>query len=270
MDEGQVPARSSDFSSIADRYDATRGIPKRDLAACYDRLREAGLFPTCGIVLDAGCGTGQISSGLQMGGYDVLGADISEAMLRIAQSRRPACYFVSDVQALPVKSGSFDAIVVSKLFQHVGNWQTARRELIRVAKPGAPIVQINERGAFGNAVRRWFSRRADELGFSSRFPGLDPHTRADITAFMAAQGCSVVVAPPMPELRWETTISYGEALSRIAQRLYAEFWCLPPEVHDRLVAATAAWVDAQPEGRGTIQHLSPYLAVEVFRTPFRD
>jgi ubiquinone/menaquinone biosynthesis C-methylase UbiE len=269
MDEGQVPARSSDFSSIADRYDATRGIPERSLAACYGRLRETGLFPTCGIVLDAGCGTGQISAGLPMGGYDVLGADISETMLRIAQSRRPAWYFVSDVQALPVRSGPFDASVVSKLFQHVGNWQAACRELIRVAKPEAPIVQINERGAFGNAVRQWFSRRADELGFGSRFPGLDPHTRAEITAVMTAQGCSVVV-PRMPELRWETAISYGEALSRIEQRLYAEFWYLPPEVHDRLVADTAAWVDGQPEGRSTIQRLSPYLAVEVFRTPFRD
>jgi SAM-dependent methyltransferase len=265
----QFRARSSDFSSIAERYDDTRGIPERCLAACYDRLKDAGLFPRDGMVLDAGCGTGQVSAGLATGDYDVLGADISEAMLRIAQSKWPGCYFVADVQALPLKSEIFDAAVVSKLFQHVGNWQAACCELIRVTKPGAPIVQINERGAFGNAVRRWFSRRADELGFSSRYLGLNPHSRAEITAFMAGQGCSIL-APPMPDLRWETTISYGEALSRIEQRLYAAFWYLPPAVHDRLVADTAAWVDAQPEGRRTIQRLSPYLVTEVFRTPSRN
>lgn len=265
----QFRARSSDFSSIAERYDATRGISERCLTACYGRLRDAGLFPRAGIVLDAGCGTGQISAGLATGGYDVVGVDISEAMLRIAQSKWPGRYFVSDVQALPLTSGLFDAVVVSKLFQHVGNWQAACRELIRVAKPGAPIVQINERGAFGNAVRRWFSRRADECGFTSRFLGLNPHSRAEITGFMAGQGCTVL-APPMSDLGWETTISYGEALSRIEQRLYAEFWYLPPEVHDGLVADTAAWVDAQPEGRRTIQRLSPYLVTEVFRTSSRN
>lgn len=42
---------------------------------------------------------------------------------------------------------------------------------------------------------------------------------------------------------------------------------MPPDVHDRLVAETAAWVEAQPGGRDAVEKLVPYLAVELFRRP---
>jgi hypothetical protein len=44
-------------------------------------------------------------------------------------------------------------------------------------------------------------------------------------------------------------------------------WYLPDDVHERLVAAVTAWVDAQPDGRGTVEQLRPFLVVEAFRTP---
>ncbi len=111
--------------------------------------------------------------------------------------------------------------------------------LIRVAKSGARIVQINEHGAFGNAVRLRFSRRADELGHAGRYLGLNPHERADLVAHMEAEGCETI-AFDASDLRWTMDISYGEALARLQDRLYAEFWYLPEEVHARLLAETLA------------------------------
>jgi ubiquinone/menaquinone biosynthesis C-methylase UbiE len=261
---------TSDFSAIASRYDATRDLPQRQLLACYDRLVERGLFPVQGSILDAGCGTGQISLPLAERGYDVLGIDISETMVGLAQEKvRPgwrARYAVGDVRAIPGGDGCFDAAVVSKLFQHVADWQLACRHLVRVVRPGGWIVQINERGAFGNAVRRYFSRCADELGFSSRYVGLDPHSESELTAFMHHLGC-VATPSDMSDLRWTIAITYGEAVRRIQERLFAEFWYLPDDVHERLVAAVTAWVDAQPDGRATVEQLRPFLVVETFRTP---
>ena len=49
------------------------------------RLREAGI--SRGRVLDLGCGTGRISLQLARAGYDVVGIDRSEEMLRVAQER---------------------------------------------------------------------------------------------------------------------------------------------------------------------------------------
>jgi SAM-dependent methyltransferase len=261
---------TADFSPIAARYDATRDLPEEILLTCYDRLIERGLFPGRGTILDAGCGTGQLSLSLAARGCEVHGIDISQEMVGIALSKlRPdwrAYYRAGDVRDLPYADSSFDAVVVSKLFQHIEDWQAACRELIRVARPGAPVVQINERGAFGDSVRRFFSRRAEELGFPARHLGLDPHSEAEIDAFMASAGCEVIPVA-MSDLRWEIAIRYGEAIERLRQRLFAEFWRLPVEVHDRLLADAAAWVDAQPEGGKTVERLRPYLVVAVFRAP---
>jgi SAM-dependent methyltransferase len=262
--------RVSDFSPIAARYDATRDMPERFLLACYDRLLERGLFPGRGRVLDAGCGTGQVSLPLAARGYEIRGLDISAAMVAIAGAKLSpewrASYGVGDVRRIAEPDGSFDAAVVSKLFQHIEDWQKACRELIRVVRPGSPIVQINERGFFGNAVRRYFSKRADELGFTGRFLGLNPSLGAAASGFMRAEGCEVV-AVDMADLGWRSRISHGEALEQIRDGLYAEFWYLPADVHSRLVSDTIAWVDAQPQGLETVEELRPYLQVEVFRTP---
>lgn len=264
---------AADFSAIAHRYDATRALPEKPLAACYDRLLGRGLFPEQGRILDAGCGTGQVSLLLAARGYDVRGVDLSPEMVAIAQSkRRPgwrAEYGTGDVRRLTAADGTFDAVVVSKLFQHIEDWQRACRELIRVARPGSPIVQINERGAFGNEVRRFFSRRADALGFRGRHPGLDPHADEELRAFMMSAGCAAIPLD-MSDLRWDVSITYGEAIERIREGLFAEFRRLPRAVHERALADTLAWIAAQPEGRSTIERLRPYLAVALFRTPLRS
>ena len=83
---------------------------------------------------------------------------------------------------------------------------------------------------------------------------------------MKAEGCEAIPFDAS-DVRWTIDISYGEAFARLQDRLYAEFWYLPEAVHDQLLSETIAWIDAQPEGRSTINHLSPYLVVEVFRRP---
>jgi hypothetical protein len=118
-------------------------------------------------------------------------------------------------------------------------------------------------------VRRAFAARADALGFRGRYPGLDPHSDIEPAAFMTTQGCARV-ALDMPALGWRTEITYGEALQRLKDRLFAEFWYLPTEVHDRLVAETSHWVGLQPAGPATVQVLKPFLVVQAFRTPSRE
>ncbi|MGQ3301537.1 class I SAM-dependent methyltransferase [Reyranella sp.] len=261
---------ASDFSGIAARYDSTRDLPQEYLLAGYVRLVEHGVLPARGVVLDAGCGTGQLSLPLAAQGYEVHGIDIAAEMIAIAQAKVQsgwrADYSVGDVRDIALDTHSIDAIVVSKLFQHVEDWKGACRELIRVARPGACIIQINERGAFGNAVRRYFARRADELGYAGRYLGLNPHGEAELRTHMKGEGCEAIPFDAS-NLHWTTGISYGEALGRLRDRLYAEFWYLPEAVHRQLIAETSAWVEAQREGRATIDRLTPYLVVEVFRTP---
>lgn len=270
MTEDDPTDRTSDFSRIARRYDDTRNIPVHCLHEAFDRLIGQGLFPDRGTVFDVGCGTGQISLPLAERGYRIHGFDISADMIDCARSKArrewQTSFVVADARRLPENDGSADAVVVSKLLQHIADWRQACRDMIRVARPRTSIVHINERGAFGDAVRRFVRRRAGELGFTRRYIGLDPHSPNELDAFMGAEGCEPVEIDTR-DIRWDADIRYGEALERIRDGLFAEFWYLPADIHEHLVAETAAWVEAQPDGPNTVDRLAPYLSVQVFRTP---
>lgn len=60
--------------------------------------------------VDLGCGTGEHVNELSKLGYDVIGLDISQQMLRIARKRFPKCRFIlDDIPNLAV-TGGFDAM----------------------------------------------------------------------------------------------------------------------------------------------------------------
>lgn len=262
------PRRSSDFSPIAHRYDQTRHVPQDLLDRCYRRFVGHGLLPRQGLICDAGCGTGQATAALLGLGYAVQGFDISPAMLGIARAKYGttgrAAYAAADVRALPTADGCFDAVVVSKLFQHVEGWQEAGRELLRVLKPGGCLFNVNERGAFGNRVRKYFGQCADSRGLRVRMLGR--HDREALRAFFVAAGCEDVTID-VTDLRWQSHVALGDVLDQFRERLFAEFWYLPPADYQSILAETAAWLATLPDGLATVQHLTPYLVADIFRKP---
>lgn len=121
-------------------------------------------------VLDAGCGTGRIGARLADLGFDVVGADIDEAMVAVARELRPDLTWVlSDLGALDLGDMRFDAVVVAgnvvpfieppalpavaqRLAQHlrpkgvlVSGFGLDRQHL----PPGAPVVPLE---AWDNAL----------------------------------------------------------------------------------------------------------------------
>ena len=210
-------------------------------------------------MLDAGCGTGQMSLPLAAMGYDVVGFDISLDMVGIARAKcgceGTANYAVGDVRALPLADNSVDGATASKLLEHVSDWRKAVSELLRVLKPGASLMLIHERGHFGNPVRQFFARGADEAGFVDRFPGV---MGQELLEALAAAGCQLVTVPAA-DLKWDWSVTYGDVIAQFGERLFAEYWYLPDEVYMRLLAETTAWVDALREGRATVARMSPFL-----------
>jgi SAM-dependent methyltransferase len=80
-----LPSRyAPDLAAI---HDAGFGGFARDAApGLLRRLRRAGIRD--GLVVDIGCGSGIWARALTDAGYDVLGVDVSEAMLQIARRAR--------------------------------------------------------------------------------------------------------------------------------------------------------------------------------------
>jgi 2-polyprenyl-3-methyl-5-hydroxy-6-metoxy-1,4-benzoquinol methylase len=73
-------------------HDAGFGAPAREAAALLlEELRRQSIRR--GLVIDLGCGGGILAEQLAAGGFDVLGIDISEAQIALAQQRVPAGEF---------------------------------------------------------------------------------------------------------------------------------------------------------------------------------
>lgn len=261
---------SVDFSQIAHQYDATRNLPPPILSACFDYLTEAGFLPRTGCILDAGCGTGQLSMPLAERGLQIVGIDISPDMIAIARSKSQdlanANYRIGDVRRIDAACRSFDCVLVSKLLQHIEDWKLVCREFVRVLRPGGHIIQINERGAFGNPVRAHFTELAAARGYKLGFIGLDPHSERELTLYLEALGCSSLPLD-VRFLKWSSSISFGEALNQIERRLFAEFWQIPQHDYVNLIRETKEWIGAVPEGFSTKAELEPFLVAAGFRTP---
>ncbi len=123
--------------------------PRLDLhGACVDLAELTGDES----VLDVGCGNGRYLAELHTRGHRgfACGADLSEGMLR---SARPvagdAPLLVSDAQALPFASDSFDVVLVMHMLYHVPDRAQAIAEIRRVLRPGGvALVMTNSESHF--------------------------------------------------------------------------------------------------------------------------
>lgn len=79
--------RTSDYSSVAQWYDATRELPDDLLTELFQRFVRATSFERPAVILDAGCGNAQLSLPLMRMGYQVVGVDVSDAMLSLARAK---------------------------------------------------------------------------------------------------------------------------------------------------------------------------------------
>lgn len=126
---------------------AERILDARSLASSNRRLAEL-LAPGMD-VLDAGCGTGAITRDIAdaVGPRGVVvGADISEALLRRAaaeRSNRPGPWFVrSDLFALPFRR-AFDIVTAARVLQWVRSPEAAVAALIDAARPGGIVLVLD-------------------------------------------------------------------------------------------------------------------------------
>jgi SAM-dependent methyltransferase len=95
----------------------------------------------CRRILDVGTGEGQIARMMAELGSSVVGIDPTEAQVRVALDRGggPA-YARADAAALPVASGSVDAVVACLVFEHIPEVDEAIAEVARVLAPGGRFV----------------------------------------------------------------------------------------------------------------------------------
>lgn len=102
----------------------------------YAALKGVGF----GKVLDVGCGTGFMLSGLQSPHRQLYGIDISATAIKIARdSVAGASFCVADVRDVPFGSDTFDWLICIDTLEHIEGNETVE-ECFRVLKPGGKAL----------------------------------------------------------------------------------------------------------------------------------
>jgi SAM-dependent methyltransferase len=143
------------WEAEAEHWVAWARTPGHDSYWRFHRDRFLTLLPpSSGMTLDLGCGEGRLPRDLKARGYDVLGCDVSETLIRYALEADPAGeYLVADSAALPFGDGSMHLVTAFLSLHDMDNLDAALAEVARVLAPdgrlcAAIVHPINSAGTF--------------------------------------------------------------------------------------------------------------------------
>ncbi|MEW6333465.1 MAG: class I SAM-dependent methyltransferase [Thermodesulfobacteriota bacterium] len=189
------------FDDWPERYDRWFETPVGRVVFEYERALVLDLLgPARGErILDAGSGTGLFTRAIAVRGADVVGLDISWAMLRWARQKSQTGSLrlvTGEMTRLPFGGGLFDKTVSVTALEFIDDQRGAVAELFRVTKPGGIIVV-----ATLNALSPWADRRRE----SAR---REPESLFNRVHFRTPE--QLLAAAPVPGIV-RTAIHFGKA-----------------------------------------------------------
>jgi carbamoyltransferase len=98
------------------------------------------------LILECGCGTGQMSHFLSLNNNHVLGIDLSLSSLKLALEHKlhnavpRAAFAQMNIFELGVKDNAFDVVISSGVLHHTKDARLAFASIVRKAKPGGIVV----------------------------------------------------------------------------------------------------------------------------------
>jgi ubiquinone/menaquinone biosynthesis C-methylase UbiE len=227
------------FDGMASLYDETRVFDISSLDSALDFL--ISRFPphTFPKLLEPGIGTGRIAIPLAGRGYQVIGVDISEEMMkllekRLSQSERPVqmSFHKADVLDLPFLTGSFDIVIAVHLFYFIREWRKAVDEILRVLKEGNPLVLMHTgTGSELPFLNERYRELCSELGYSIESIGVK--STKEVVSYLGSLGCRVEWVRD----RWQWTAHVGvdKALRYIRARAYSFTTTTPEAIHSEVI-----------------------------------
>jgi len=136
-------------------------------------------------VLDVGCGNGRYLAELRRRGHRgfACGMDLSAGMVRTARAAHGAPLLVSDAQALPFASASFDIALVMHMLYHVPDRAQAIGEIRRVVRPGGVALVLTNAGSHFRELDELLIECAAATVGAARI-----HDRTSLTRFKTDDG----------------------------------------------------------------------------------
>jgi ubiquinone/menaquinone biosynthesis C-methylase UbiE len=161
------------FDDWPERYDCWFKTPLGKAVLKYEVMLVLDLLrPTRGEkILDAGSGTGIFTGEFLDRGADVVGLDISWAMLRWAKEKHEAFSeggVTADMALLPFADDVFDKTVSITALEFIEDEKRAVTELFRVTKPGGRVVVATLNSLSPWAIRRRENARQNQKSIFNR------------------------------------------------------------------------------------------------------
>ena len=233
------PAEYQRIFDQEERHFWYRGLHALVLASLRLELRPA---PASAVpeLLDAGCGTGGLTAKLARVGR-VTGVDWSPLALELAARRGLPRLLRGSVSALPLRKGTFDAVVSCDVLYHraVADDAAALAELARVCRPGGVLL-------LNLPAHAWMHGSHDREVHTAR-----RYARADLARLAAGAGLEVV------RLAWFNCALFPAAAAvRLATRGGSESKSDVRALPALLNAPLAAWMAL--EGRAAARGWLPW------------
>jgi len=194
-------------------------------------------------LLDVGCGNGaaaiHVARALRLA---VIGVDVDpeqiEAAVAAGRGLADVRFLVADATKLPFADGEFDLVYTNKTTHHIGDWQRALTEMIRVLKPDgyllysdfvAPLGQrLPTRHALDSFVAQHRLESVRRSGAPFRYTGVFRKANADAatlgvsrpTGVRTGQAARSGASPSATRTRPPaTTVSYADQTARDHRQL---------------------------------------------------
>ncbi|HEY0797566.1 MAG TPA: class I SAM-dependent methyltransferase [Candidatus Baltobacteraceae bacterium] len=213
------------FDPLADLYERYRSGYSAEL---FGALEAYGLAVGTR-VLDVGCGTALVGAELVKRGCELVGVDVSAAMLEYARKRVPSAQFlVAAAEQLPFADASFDVAIVSQAF-HWFDRAPALAEMTRIVRPGGFIAVCWKQIMRGDPLRGMRDEVAQELGFD----GFDELVNSEVLGFLEQSSLcehKLCIIPWIVKMTGQDCVGYersrararakfGDVLERYIERL---------------------------------------------------
>lgn len=223
MDAQRTEGSGVSFDRIADSYDESRGYP--DIVT-EDILRVMStVLSRDGTILDLGTGTGRLARPLQGRGFDIVGLDIAERMLKKAQGKGIVNLLRGDACFMPFRDQVFDTTLSVHVLHLIPNWRIALKEIARVTRSSL-VSLISDKGRSpAQEIRRAYERFCEEVGCPVCPPGL---RERELQEMLSPDHVKRVVVNIH-------SLDVQGIIERLDNRLLSTQWAIPDDVHTKAI-----------------------------------
>jgi ubiquinone/menaquinone biosynthesis C-methylase UbiE len=231
------------FDRAAGYYDQTRSMPGQVVRQGVQAILD--LSGPGARILDVGTGTGRVSIPLLEAGADLVGCDLSTAMLRRLQEKLPAARILqADASRLPLPDSHFDAVLTVHVVHLIAPWQEALREFKRVLRPGGVYLNVKTYANAGSSVREQMRKFWREWVEAHGAPIFQPGVR-DYEKFLEELRSMGAALREVEVVRYALPYTLREEMERFRARMYSDAWHIPEQVHADSMRALEDWVERE-------------------------